>query len=146
MNIKEEIKEYNKLIKKYPLVKELYIGRAKLYGKIKQYKKAFEDYEKIYKSFLNYCNIADICERNDLIKEAESFYTKAINKEKNVRNYFLRAFFYKRIGKNKKALSDCKRGLKYNQKDKILLAMQKVLIKELGYKPSSRSHKSGKYF
>ena len=39
-NIKEKIKEFNKLIKKYPGIKELYLGRAKLYGKIKQYKKA----------------------------------------------------------------------------------------------------------
>ena len=39
-NVKEKIKEFNKLIKKYPGIKELYLGRAKLYGKIKQYKKA----------------------------------------------------------------------------------------------------------
>ena len=40
MNIKERIKEFSELIKKYPNIKELYIERAKLYTELKEYKKA----------------------------------------------------------------------------------------------------------
>lgn len=56
-NYKEELKEFNKLIKKYPEIKEFYLGRAKLYGKIKQYKKAFNDYKKVYTDYVSnsYC-------------------------------------------------------------------------------------------
>ena len=41
-NIKEKIKEFDNLIKKHPDIQELYIGRALLYTKIKQYKKALQ--------------------------------------------------------------------------------------------------------
>ena len=81
-NVREKIKEFNKLIKKYPGIKELYLGRAKLYGKIKQYKKAFNDYEKVHTGYISN-DIADICERTNLIKEAEELHTKAINSKKN---------------------------------------------------------------
>ena len=40
MNIKEEIEEFTKLIKRYPDISDLYIGRAVLYAKIGEYEKA----------------------------------------------------------------------------------------------------------
>ena len=81
-SIKEEIKEFSKLIKKYPFKEDVYIGRALLYMKIKQHRKAAEDFKKAHTSYIPY-DILSICERNNLIKEAEELYTKAINADKN---------------------------------------------------------------
>ena len=126
-NVKEKIKEFNKLIKKYPGIKELYLGRAKLYGKIKQYKKAFNDYEKVYTGYISN-DIADICERNNLIEEAEELYTKAINLDKNnVGNYLRRAYFYMCTKRNEKAFSDCKTCLEISPQK----TLAKILIKKL---------------
>ena len=126
-NVKEKIKEFNKLIKKYHGIKELYLGRAKLYGKIKQYKKAFNDYEKVYTGYISN-DIADICERNNLIEEAEELYTKAINLDKNnSKNYLHRAYFYMRTQKNKEAISDCKTCLEISPQK----TLAKILIKKL---------------
>lgn len=102
-NIKEQIKEFNKLIKKYPDIQELYIGRAILYTKIKQYKKAIEDYQKGCENYICY-DIMNICKRNNLIKESEELYTKKINNENSVMNYSSRLRFYISIGEDKKGI------------------------------------------
>ena len=130
-NIKEQIKEFDELIKKYPSIKDFYLGRAELYGKIKQYKKACEYYKKARNHYiLN--DIASICERYNLIEEAEMIYTKAINIDKNnPENYIKRASFYALTSKNKKAISDCKTVLKLQPKNKIIVEMAKMLIKKL---------------
>ncbi len=126
-NVKEKIKEFNKLIKKYPDMKELYLGRAKLYGKIKQYKKAFNDYEKVYTGYISN-DIADICERNNLIVEAEQLYNKAINLDKNNSgNYLRRAYFYMRTKRNEKAFSDFKTCLEISPQK----TLTEILIKKL---------------
>ena len=71
----------------------------------------------------------DICERNNLIKEAERLYTKEINKDKkNAENYISRAYFYIRNGKNKKAICDCKTAIKLSPKNKIILTLAEMLI------------------
>lgn len=130
-NIKEEIREFNKLIKKYSDIEDLYIGRAILYTKNKQYKKAVEDYERGCKKYLCY-DIINICKRNNLIKEAEEFYTRTINKDKdNIINYISRARFYISIGEDKKALADCDNILKLSPENKFILEIKKVLTKKL---------------
>ena len=130
MNIKKEIKKFNKLIKKYPNIREFYVGRAKLYGEIRQYKKSFQDYKKTQEYFISN-DIADICERNNLIKEAEILYKNAIKEdEKNSINYVRRAYFYMRNGKNEKAIYDCKIALKLSPKNKTILTLAEMLIKK----------------
>ena len=129
-NIKEEIKEFTKLIKKYPDVQDLYIGRAILYTKTKQYKKALEDYEKGC-NYICY-DIMNICKRNNLFKEMEGIYIKAINKDKsNTVNYLSRARFYMSIGEDKKALADCETILKISPKNKFVLDIKKFLTEKL---------------
>ena len=129
-NIKEEIKEFTKLIKKYPDVQDLYIGRAILYTKTKQYKKALEDYQKGC-NYICY-DIMNICKRNNLFKEMEEFYIKAINKDKNnTVNYLSRARFYMSIGEDKKALADCETILKISPKNKFVLDIKKFLTEKL---------------
>lgn len=130
-DIEQQIKEFDEMIKKYPDVKDFYLGRAELYGKIKQYKKACEDYKKARNHYiLN--DITSICERYNLIEEAEMIYTKAINKDKNnSENYMRRASFYALTGKNKKAITDCKTVLKLQPQNKIILDMAEMLIKKL---------------
>ena len=131
MDIKEEIKEFTKLIKKYPDISDLYIGRAILYTKIKQYKNAVEDYERGCEKYLCY-DILNICKRNHLIKEIKRFYTEAINKDKNnVVNYISRARLYITIGEDKKALADCETILKISPKNKLALEYKKVLTEKL---------------
>ena len=129
-NIKEQIKEFNKLIKKYPDIQELYIGRAILYTKIKEYKKALEDYRKGCENYICY-DIINICKRNNLIKEAEEFCTNKIKKESSVMNYSSRARFYISIGENKKALADCETILKMSPENKLISEIKKSLIKKL---------------
>ncbi len=130
-DIKQLIKEFDELIKKYPTVKEFYLVRAELYGKVKKYKKASEDYKRIRNCYiLN--DIISICERYNLIEEVEVIYTKAINKDKNnPENYMKRASFYALTNKKKKALSDCKTVLKLHPKNKIIIEMAEMLIKKL---------------
>lgn len=131
LGIKEEIKEFTELIKKYSDIEDLYIGRAILYTKTKQYKKAVEDYERGCKKYLCY-DIMNICKRNSLIKEAEELYTKTINKDKkNITSYMSRARFYMSIGEDKKALADCEIILKLSPENKFILEIKKVLIKKL---------------
>ena len=129
-NIKEQIKEFNKLIKKYPDIQELYIGRAILYTKIKEYKKALEDYRKGCENYICY-DIINICKRNNLIKEAEEFCTNKIKRESSVMNYSSRARFYISIGENKKALADCETILKMSPENKLISEIKKSLIKKL---------------
>lgn len=129
-NIKEQIKEFDKLIKKYPDIQELYIGRAILYTKIKQYKKAVEDYKKGCENYICY-DIMAICKRNHLIKEAEEFYTQKIKQENNIVNYISRARFYISIGENKKALADCETILKKEPQNEFILEMKKILDRKL---------------
>ena len=129
-NIKEQIKEFNKLIKKYPDIQELYIGRAILYTKIKEYKKALEDYRKGCENYICY-DIFNICRRNGLIKDAEEFCTNKIKKESSVMNYSSRARFYISIGENKKALADCETILKMSPENKLISEIKKSLIKKL---------------
>ena len=148
LNIKEEIKEFTKLIKKYSDIEDLYIGRAILYTKTKQYKKAVEDYEKGCKKYLCY-DIMNICKRNNLIKEAEELYTKTINKDKNniinymsrARFYMSRARFYMSIGEDKKALADCEIILKLSPGNKFILEIKKVLIKKLNIQKHTQKTK-----
>ena len=129
-NIKEQIKEFDKLIKKYPDIEELYIGRAILYTKIKQYKKAIEDYKKGCENYICY-DIMNICKRNNLIKEAEELYTKKIKEQSNIINYSSRLRFYISIGEDKKALEDCETILKMSPKNKFILKIKKALEKKI---------------
>ena len=129
-NIKEEIKEFDKLIKKYPDIEELYIGRAILYTKIKQYENAVKDYERGCEKYLCY-DIMNICRRNNLIKEAEELYTKKIKEQSSIINYISRTRFYISIGEDKKALDDCKIILKMSPKNKFILGIKEVLTKKL---------------
>ena len=129
-NIKEEIKEFDKLIKKYPDIEELYIGRAILYTKIKQYENAVKDYERGCEKYLCY-DIMNICRRNNLIKEAEELYTKKIKEQSSIINYISRARFYISIGEDKKALDDCEIVLKMSPKNKFILGIKEVLTKKL---------------
>ena len=130
-NIKGKIKEFDEMIKKYPTVKEFYLGRANLYEELKEYKKAIEDYKKACIQYVWY-DIASICKRNRLYKEVEDFYTNAINSDKNnVKNYFCRAYFYLNIGEYKKALSDCKKGLELESENESLLELKEILLEKL---------------
>ena len=129
-NIKKQIKEFDKLINKYPDIQELYIGRAILYTKIKQYKKAVKDYKKGCENYICY-DIMAICKRNHLIKEAEEFYTQKIKQENNIVNYISRARFYISIGEDKKALADCETILKKEPQNEFILEMKKALDKKL---------------
>ncbi len=129
-NIKEEIKKFTKLIKKYSDIEELYIGRAILYTKIKQYENAVKDYERGCEKYLCY-DIMNICRRNNLIKEAEELYTKKIKEQSSIINYISRARFYISIGEDKKALDDCEIILKMSPKNKFILGIKEVLTKKL---------------
>ncbi len=62
--IEKEIKEFNKLIKKYPDVMELYTGRAVLYAKIKEYEKAVKDFQ-MGCEYMSY-DLMAICKRHNL--------------------------------------------------------------------------------
>ena len=131
-DIKEKIKEFTELIKNHPDVKEFYVYRAFLYEKTKQYQKAIEDYKKTLPITYICFNMADICERNGLIKEAENFYTKAINKDKNnTYNYISRIYFYLRNKEIEKAVSDCKTVLKLSPKNETVLTLKRILTGKL---------------
>ena len=126
-NIKEEIKEFSKIIKKYPNINEFYLGRAKLYVKIKQYKKAIKDYKRGYSGHFLYDDIASICESKGLNEEAEQIYSKCIEENKNdIRRYLRRACFYLRIGEKGKSISDCKKILEIPSKNKVITELKEV--------------------
>ncbi len=132
MNIKERIKEFSKLIKKYPNIKELYIERAKLYTEIGEYKKAVEDYKKAYTEYYLCKDIIKVCEELGLTKESEEYYTKEINKDKkNISNYIKRIYFYIRINETEKAIKDCATVLKLSPKDETIITLQRILTKKL---------------
>ena len=140
--IEEQIKEFNKLIKKYPHIQELYIGRAILYARIGEYEKAVKDYEKAHEDYIY--DIVAVCLRQNLIKEVETIYTQKINRDKNnIMNYMSRARLYIRIGEDKKALADCETILKMSPKNKLVSEFKKVLIKEL--KEENKSSKQLKF-
>ncbi len=142
--IKKQIKEFDKLIKKYPHIQELYVGRAVLYTKIGEYEKAIKEYQKAHEDYIY--DIIAICKRHDLTKEIEELYTKKINKDKNnTLNYMSRARFYMSIGENKKALADCESILKLSPNNKLILEFKKRLIKELKEEGSKRT-KTSKIF
>jgi len=127
-NIKERIKEYSEMIEKYPSVKEFHIERAKLYCEIKEYEKAVKDFKKILEGYYACQNIIKVCEEKGFNKDAEKFYTKAINKDKNnINNYINRLYFYMRIKEMEKAISDCKAILKLSPKDETILTLKKIL-------------------
>ena len=131
-DIKEKIKEFNKLIKQYPYVKELYIYRAALYEKSLQYKKAVEDYKMILPEQYMCFDMAGICERNGLNEAAEEFYTKAINEnKKDIQNYICRICFYIRIKDIEKAISDCKTVLALSPKNETALTLKRILTGKL---------------
>ena len=131
LSIEEEIKEFSKLIKKYPDIQDLYIGRAILYTKIKQYKKAIEDYKKGCEKYICY-DIMTVCKRNVLIKEAEDLYIEKINRNKNdITNYISRARFYISIGEHEKALADCETILKIAPNNKFILGIKETLKQKL---------------
>ena len=126
--MKEKIKEFSELIRKYPYVKEFYIYRAFLYEKTKQYQKAIEDYKSIIPTHYICFNMAGICERNGLIKEAEKFYTQAINKDKkNIHKYINRIYFYIRTKETEKAITDCKTVLELSPKDETITTLKRIL-------------------
>lgn len=128
--IKEQIKEFDKLIKKYPHINELYIGRAILYAKIGEYEKALKDYEIGHENYIY--DVIAICKRKNLIKEIEELYTKKIDKDKNnIVNYLNRVRFYIIVGKDKKALADCETILKISPENNLVLEFKKELIKKL---------------
>lgn len=128
--IEEEIKEFSKLITKYPDLEELYIGRAILYTKIGEYEKAIKDYKKAHEDYIY--DIIAICKRHNLTEEVEKFYTRKINKDKNnIVNYMSRARFYMSINKNKKALEDCNNILKISPKNNFVLGMKLGIMKKL---------------
>ena len=128
--IKEQIKEFDKLIKKYPDIEELYTGRAILYTKIGEYEKALKDYERGYENYIY--DIVAICKRNNLIKEVEEFYTKKIDKDKNdIVNYLSRTRFYISIGEDRKALADCESILKISPENQFISETKRILTKKL---------------
>ena len=130
-DIKQKIKKFSDMIEKYPDIKQFYIHRARLYEQIKDYKKATEDYKKIFPSYYVCQNIATICEEAGLIKEAENFYTKAIEEDKNnILNYMYRLYFYIRTGETEKAVNDCIACLKLSPKDETILILKKILLKK----------------
>ncbi len=131
-NIKEQIKEFSELIKKYPHVKEFYIYRSYLYEKTKQYQKAIEDYKMIVPAYYLNFDIAGVCEQNGLIKEAERFYTQAINEDKkNIHKYFHRIYFYIRIKEIEKAILDCKTVLEISPKEETVKTLKKILTERI---------------
>ena len=130
-NIKERIKQFSEIIERHPDIKELYIERAKLYGEIKEYKKAFEDFKKTLHGYYICKDIMMICKELGLNNEIERLYTKAINKDKkNISNYIDRIYFYMRIGKIEEAISDYKTVLKISPKEETILTLHKILTKK----------------
>ena len=131
-DIKEQIKEFSNLIQRYPYVQEFYVYRSFLYEKTKQYQKAIEDYKMIVPTFYLNFDIAGICEEHSLIKEAERFYTQAINEDKNnIHSYIRRIHFYMRIKEIDKAILDCKTVLEISPKKETIQTLKRILTEEI---------------
>ena len=129
-SIKERIKEYSEVIERNPNVRDLYLNRARLYEASKQYKKAVEDYKKLFPGYYICEDILTVCERNGLFKAAEQFYTKEINKDKkNINKYIDRLYFYMRNKEIEKALLDCKTILELSPKEETVSILKRILIK-----------------
>ncbi len=145
-DIKQQIKEFDEMIKKYPFIQELYIGRAVLYARIGEYEKAVKDYETAHEDYIY--DIIAVCRRNHLSREIERLYTNKINKDKNdIANYISRARFYMTIYENEKALADCETVLKICPNNKFILRIKKSLIKEMKERNKSpQKAKSPKIF
>ena len=127
-DIKQQIKEYSELIKKYPDVKELRIERAKLYDADGQYKKAVEDFKKTLTGYYCFENIIKVCEEAGLTEEAERLYIKAIEADKeNICNYLEKIYFHMRQKEFEKALADCKKVLKLFPKNETISTLKRVL-------------------
>ena len=143
--IEKEIKEFNKLIKKYPDIMELYTGRAVLYAKIKEYEKAVKDFQ-MGCEYMSY-DLMAICKRHNLTEELEKIYTRNVNKDKNnVVNYMCRARFYIQIGENKKALADCETVLKNAPENEFFAELKEILIKKLKEEETRKRYKPPKIF
>ena len=81
--------------------------------------------------YLNF-DIAGICEQHGLIKEAERFYTQAINKDKNnINKYLRRIYFYMRIKKIEKAISDCKTVLELSPTNETIKTLKRILTERI---------------
>lgn len=131
-NIEEKIKEFSKLIEKYPHIREFYIHRALLYEKSKQYQKAMKDYKIIVPEQYICFDMAGICERNGLVEEAEIFYTKAINEDKkNIHKYIRRIYFYMHIRKFEKAILDCKTVLELSPNKETISTLKRILTETI---------------
>ncbi len=131
-DIKEQIKEFSDLIKRYPHIEEFYVYRAHLYEKTRQYQKAMEDYKKILPAYYLNFDIAGICEKNDLLKEAEIYYTKAINENKeSIYKYINRIHFYMRIKEIDKAILDCKTVLEISPEKETVATLKRILTEEI---------------
>ena len=130
--MKEKIKEFSDLIEKYPHIQEFYIYRAFLYEKNKEYKKAMQDYKKILPpQYINF-DIACICEKKGLLKEAEKYYTQAIIKDKkNIHKYISRIYFYIRIKETEKAIYDCKTVLEISPKRETIQTLKRILTENI---------------
>ena len=99
-----------------------------LYEKDKRYKNALEDYKKALPENYICFDMASICEKNGLIKEAEKFYTKMINLDKNnISNYVSRIYFYMRVGEIEKAVLDCKTLVKLSPRNETILILKRIL-------------------
>lgn len=142
--IKEAIKEFDELIKKYPRIEEFYTGRAFLYTQIKEYGKAVKDYQMGCK-YMSY-DIMAICKRNNLLKELEKIYTRNVNKDKNnIAGYMNRARFYMKIGKDREALADCEIVLKKSPENEFFSELKEILVKRLKEEERKRN-KTSKVF
>ena len=131
-NIDKRIKEYSKLINKYPDKKELYIERAKLYDAKGEHKKAVEDFKMTLPGYYSFNDIKDVCEKANLLKDAENFYTKEINKDKNnICGYISRLRFYMRTDQFEKVILDCQNILKLSSANKTYTTLKDILTKEV---------------
>ena len=103
-----------------------------MYEKTKQYQKAIQDYKEILPPQYLKIDIADICEKNKLLKEAEKFYTQAINEDKkNIHKYIRRIHFYLRIKETDKAIIDCKTVLEISPKEETIKTLKRILTEEI---------------
>lgn len=128
-DVKEQIKEFTRLIEKYPAIHDFYFFRGTLYERIKEYQKAMEDYKKMLPTRYFCINMAKICEENGLIEEAEYFYTKEINEDKNnTFNYISRILFYIHNKEIEKAILDCKSVLEISPTNEMISTLKKILI------------------
>ena len=66
------------------------------------------------------------------IKQEIKEFSRLIKKYPSVQDFYIgRAYSYMLIGENKKALSDCKTFFKFTSKDKTVLMVAELLMKEI---------------